>query len=212
MMKTPAYVVSWGSDLTGVVAHVYPTAAAARKALDGAVDFRDKSAYVIEREEDITLSGRALVDVFNRLTDSGVTRFESRATGIRRLFSVLPAVSRPGPDIQENETMIDDATNFQEEPHLDETFTLTNENQGQPEEPKTSKPKRVSSLFPINSKIASLMKERGYKITESKAEATTYSKEGAPSIEVAPWAKWSVKIGDELKEGKGAIKLEEALG
>lgn len=101
MMKMPAYVITWGNDLSGLTAYVYSSAVEARVALEKSVDFVDKSAYLIEREEDITFSGRLLVDVFNKLTCSGINRFESRASGIKRLYNVLSTVARPGPQPQE---------------------------------------------------------------------------------------------------------------
>src|ERR1041385_9312414 len=53
-------------------------------------------AYVVETEADVTFSGHLLVDVFNALTDSGVKKFESRAAGVKRLFTALTTTAKPG--------------------------------------------------------------------------------------------------------------------
>ncbi len=63
-------------------------------------------AYVIEREEDVTFSGRLLVDVFNALTESGVKKFESRAAGVKRLVACLPVAARCGDDLTNQQEKI----------------------------------------------------------------------------------------------------------
>lgn len=58
----------------------------------------DDALYVLETEADTrTLVNRTLVGLFNALTDTGVTKFESHAAGTKRLLSVLPTVSKTPP-------------------------------------------------------------------------------------------------------------------
>jgi hypothetical protein len=228
LMTTPTYVITWGNDMSGMVVYSYPSAAAAHEALNKAVAYIDKTAYIITREEDISFNGRLLVDVFNRLTESGVNRFASREVGTRRLYSVLSTLAQPGPQPEESKMNDEYEVNQSEPALLPEAFGETTPEQADGnsvrEEEGTKKPrskkaapatqpeekaKRVQSQFPINSKIAQLMRDRGYKITAASEEETTYSREGSPAITVKPWAHWSLTIGDELKEGKGATKLAE---
>ena len=99
-----AYLIVYGATpADSFAAYSFPTREAARLAAQpghGNLTPGDRKnggcAYVIETEADVTFSGQLLVDVFNALTDSGVKRFESRNTGIKRLMSVLPTMTKPG--------------------------------------------------------------------------------------------------------------------
>jgi hypothetical protein len=62
-----------------------------------------KNDYVIGGAADVIFTGQMLVDVFNAVTDSGVKKFESRCTGVKRLLSVLPQVAKE-PQMSETKT------------------------------------------------------------------------------------------------------------
>lgn len=89
---TTAYVVVVRPDRTAV-AYAYDDRGAAETAR-----FDDAVTYVLETEADTrTLVNRTLVGLFNALTTSGVTKFESHAAGTKRLLSVLPTVAKAPP-------------------------------------------------------------------------------------------------------------------
>lgn len=67
-------------------------------------------AYVVEREEDVPFSGTQLTSIYNGLTGESVGCFESRAAGIRRLLSKLPAVTADGQPNEEAMPEVDTQT------------------------------------------------------------------------------------------------------
>ena len=109
---TATYLIVYGADPADrFAAYAYPSRKAALAAsltlVPGVPEGANAGgcAYVIGKEEDITFSGRHLVDVFNALTESGVKKFETRAHGTRRLMAVLPESAKSIQSTEDEETM-----------------------------------------------------------------------------------------------------------
>jgi hypothetical protein len=116
-----AYLISYGADPSDRLrAFQFPSRKAAIAAQSdpacyasvGPHSHAGGCTYVIESEEDVTFTGKLLVDVFNGLTYSGLKKFESRATGVKRLLAVLPTVAQPAPAAKETTVV----TETQEKP------------------------------------------------------------------------------------------------
>lgn len=88
---TAAYLITLKND-KNFAATVYPSRQSAEKAFDHLLG--GDAGWVVQTEEDLaSMSGKLLVDVFNGLTNSDISKFENRAVGTKRLLSVLPQVA-----------------------------------------------------------------------------------------------------------------------
>ena len=102
----PTYLVTLVNDKT-FFATQYPDRAAAEKAAGSIVS--EVGAWIVTSESDAAqLSGKLLVDMYNAFSDQKVQKFENRATGARRLLSVLPTVAKSSKTAQEKKTMSDE--------------------------------------------------------------------------------------------------------
>jgi hypothetical protein len=94
MMTAPTYLINHGVDFSNTKVYVFSGRVAAEQAAD---TLDGSSVYLVEREEDVAMSGPALVAIYNALAKSKIGRFESRTIGIRRLLGVLPQVAQEFP-------------------------------------------------------------------------------------------------------------------
>lgn len=110
-----AYLIVYGKDPSDrFAAYQYPTRTAAREAslklVPNSTDADHGNgggcAYVIERPEDITLSGTVLVAVYNALTNANLKKFETRQVGVERLLKHLPEFAqKAAPPINEEKSV-----------------------------------------------------------------------------------------------------------
>src|SRR5688572_33276374 len=101
---TTSYLITLRND-KNFAAVVYPDRAAADVALEAVPN--DVAGWIVQTEQDAasTFTGKMLVDMFNGLTNSGVSKFENRAVGAKRLLSVLPQVATNPKPAQEKKRM-----------------------------------------------------------------------------------------------------------
>jgi hypothetical protein len=73
---------------------------------------------LIVGEEDITLRGASLVDLFNAVTESGLKKFESNALGIKRILAVLPVVAKEPLPMTDETTELTETVDLKEAKRL----------------------------------------------------------------------------------------------
>lgn len=114
-----AYLIVYGKDPSDrFAAYQYPSRTAAREAslklVPNSTDAEHGNgggcAYVIERAEDVTLSGIVLVAVYNALTNANLKKFETRQIGVERLLKHLPEFAQKAAPIEENKNMDTETT------------------------------------------------------------------------------------------------------